>query len=96
MNRLLQVLLALTPLLATSLLAYALAEDWLSLGGDDKDVLLALPWMIWALLFALCGFVLIYRRWSVRRWLTRSSLVSVGVLFGVWSIALGLSLLGWV
>ena len=49
MNRLLQALLSFFPTLFTVPLVYMLAEDWIDFGGGDKDILLALPYLIWTL-----------------------------------------------
>jgi hypothetical protein len=87
MPRLLQVLLATVPLLLTPALVYALAEGWLNLGGGEKDILLAFPWLIWSVVFALCSYVLIYRRWTVGRWLRRSALFATGLLGILWILA---------
>ena len=85
MPRYAQVVIATLPALLTPLLIYSLAEGILDFGGGEKDILLALPWLIWSIVFALSGYVLIYRRWAVGRWTRRSSFVATGVL-----LALGL------
>ena len=81
--RLLQAVLASIPLLLTPALVYSLAEGILDFGGGEKDILLGLPWLIWSVVFALCSFVLIYRRWSIGKWALRSALISTGVLVGL-------------
>ena len=95
MPRILQAATASVPLLVmTPALVYSLAEGVLDLGGGEKDVLLALPWLIWSLVFWLCSLVLIYRRWPVGRWVLRSALVSTGALVGLGFIAYVVSFLG--
>ena len=64
-------------MLITPGLIYMLAEDWLSFGGGEKDVLLAIPYFLWAFIFFVVALVLIIRHWPLRRWLLRSGIVSV-------------------
>lgn len=87
-------MVASVPLLLTPLLIYSLAEGILDFGGGEKDILLALPWLIWSVVFALCSFVLIYRHWPTGRWVPRSALVSTGFLLGLGVIAYISSYLG--
>ena len=94
MSRLLQVVMTSAPLLFTPVLIYGLAEGILDYGEGEKDILLALPWLIWSVVFALCSFALIYRRWVIRRWVLRSGLISTGVLVGSGIIAYVGSFLG--
>lgn len=94
MSRLVQTLLASVPLLLTPVLVYSLAGGILNFGGGEKDILLALPWLIWALIFALCSYVLIFRRWPMRAWLFRSALAATAVLIGLALIIYGISYLG--
>jgi hypothetical protein len=83
MTRFVQAVLATIPVLLTPVLIYALAEGILDFGGGEKDILLAAPWLIWSATFALCSYVLIYRRWLVRKWVLRSGIVSTGLLLGL-------------
>ena len=94
MPRFVQAVVATLPILLTPLLIYALAEGILNFGGGEKDILLALPWLIWSVVFALCSYVLIYRKWPVRRWVCRSALVATGALLGLGLVAYVTSYLG--
>jgi len=94
MARFLQVVLALLPLLLTPAIIYGLAEGVVDFGGGEKDIMLALPWLIWSFVFAMCSLVLIYRRWDIRRWTLRSALISTTVLFGLGVIAYAGGFLG--
>ena len=94
MTRFFHVVLALVPLLLTPALIYALAEGVLDFGGGEKDILLALPWLIWSLAFAICSFVLIYRRWELGRWIVRSALVATSILVGLGIVVYAGSYLG--
>lgn len=73
-------LLAATPMLITPGLFLALAEGWLDLGGGEKDILLALPYFLWALIFFVVSLVLIVKGWPLRRWLIRSGIVSISYI----------------
>ena len=55
MKVLIRLLTLLLPLALTPLLVFLLADGYINLGGGEKDVLMALPWLLWALLFL--GFV---------------------------------------
>jgi hypothetical protein len=76
--------LAAIPLLVMPALIYATAEGWLNFGGGEKDLLLAIPYVLWATVFFVTGFVLIVNRWALRRWLRRSAILSIGTLFAAW------------
>ena len=94
MSRFLQIILALIPFLLTPALIYGLAEGVLNFGGGEKDIILALPWLIWSVLFAICSFVLIYHRWGTARWILRSAVIATMVLVGLGVIAYAGSFLG--
>lgn len=94
MARFFQVVLALAPLLLTPALIYGLAEGVLDFGGGEKDIILALPWLLWSIVFAICSFVLIYHRWGIGRWTLRSALIATTVLIGLGIIAYAGSFLG--
>jgi hypothetical protein len=79
-TKLLYAALAALPLLFTPVLFFMLAEGWLNLGGGDKDIVVTLPYLIWALLFFIAAVVLIVKGWSFRRWLVRAGLVSVAIM----------------
>lgn len=94
MTRIAQVILALIPLLLTPLLVLALAEGVVDFGGGEKDVLLALPWLVWSMVFALCAFVLIYHGWAIARWTPRSAIVATAVVLGLAVVLYAGSFLG--
>lgn len=94
MPRYLQVLLALTPLLMTPALLYVLAEGFLDFGGGEKDIILTLPWFIWSLVFAICSFFLICRRWGMTRWVVVSALIATIGVVGLGVVAYVGSYLG--
>jgi hypothetical protein len=82
-NRLVQTVVAALPVLLSPLLLFATAEGWLNFGGGEKDILLIVPYFIGTLTFFICAVVLIIKRWPVRRWLVRSTAVSVALLVGL-------------
>lgn len=84
-------LLAAIPAAATPLLVFAVAEGWMNFGGGEKDLLLAIPYVLWATIFFVTGFVLIVKKWRLRSWLLRVFAVSVGVLFSAWVLVFVLS-----
>jgi len=69
-----RLLVAVAPILLTLLFAY-LAAGPLSLGGGEKDILLAIPLLLWSLLF--CGAQLVL--WWRRVALGRSIAIAAGV-----------------
>ncbi len=85
-SKLISMLLAALPLLATPLLVFALAEGWLGFGGGEKDVLLALPWLIWALIFFTASLVYILKGRPFKSWSGRSALIATGVLICIWIV----------
>lgn len=45
------------PLVLSPVLFYLLAEDYLSFGGGEKDIILVLPYSLWAVLFLAASLV---------------------------------------
>lgn len=73
-------LLAALPLALSPLVLFALAEGWVDLGGGEKDIVLAFPYALWALVFSFASIVLILKRWPILRWITRAGVVSAGLM----------------
>ena len=44
--------ISFTPLALTPVMIWLLAEGYVSLGGGEKDVIMALPWLVWSVFFA--------------------------------------------
>ena len=86
--------LALLPLALTPALVFLLAEGLIDFGGGEKDLILAIPYVLWTAIFAVSSVVLILKRWTLRRWLKRSFLISVAAIMLVWLIALLMNWLG--
>ena len=67
-SRFANIVLAAVPLLITPGLFFALAESWLDPGGGEKDILIAFPYALWALIFFVVALILIVRGWPFGRW----------------------------
>ena len=78
--KLLHAALAAIPLLLTPVLFFMLADGWINLGGGEKDIVVTLPWLLWALIFFITALVLIIKGWPLRRWFTRAGIVSFVVM----------------
>lgn len=51
MTAIVRLTLSLLPLALTPAMAFLLSEGYVNMGGGCKDILLLLPWMLWALLY---------------------------------------------
>jgi len=67
MHKITRIVLALTPLLLTPALLSLLAGGQLDFGGGEKDVILVVPWLVWSVLYAVCGFLFWARGSSIGR-----------------------------
>ena len=85
-SRFANIVLAAVPLLITPGLFFALAGSWLDPGGGEKDILIAFPYALWALIFFVVALILIVRGWPFRRWVGRAAFVSVGTVLVLWAI----------
>jgi len=81
-------------MLITPGVIYILSQSWLDFGGGEKDILLVIPYFVWAFIFFVVALVLIIKNWSFRRWLSRSAWVSVIAMLILWIVAYFTSLLG--
>ena len=80
-------LVAAIPLLLTPVIIVVLAEGILDFGGGEKDIVLALPYFIWALIFLIAATVLVVKRWPLGRWLKLAFLVSLCSMLSIWALA---------
>ena len=80
MRILVNLFAAVAPLLITLLLAWLVMEDHLSLGGGEKDLILAVPLLFWSLIYLFCYAVLWLRRSAIRRAIAVSAGLATGVL----------------
>lgn len=72
-----RTLLSLLPLALTPVLFHALAGGVLNLGGGEKDVLFVLPWLLWALAFAVSCWILWLRGHGLGAGLRRAALIGL-------------------
>ena len=79
-NRLIYSALAAIPMLITPSLFYILAEGWFDFGGGEKDILLAFPYFIWALIFFVSSLTFIIKGKPLGEWLLRSGIISIVAL----------------
>jgi hypothetical protein len=77
MNALARLGIALLPAALTPLLVVAIGSDWISLGGGEKDLVVAIPWALWSVIFAVSSLVLWRRGWSLSRSIRRSAVVGL-------------------
>ena len=47
-----RIAVSLLPLALTPAIIWLLAEGYVSLGGGEKDLIIALPWLVWSIFFA--------------------------------------------
>lgn len=94
MIRFAQAVLAAVPLCLSPILFFATAEGWLNFGGGEKDLLLILPYLIWALVFFLTALILIIKHKPVHYWLYRAFTVALLVIIVLAVIAYVSSWLG--
>lgn len=88
---LVNLMVAVTPLFLSILFGWLVTGGRLNLGGGEKDIFLAAPLLLWALVFLLCYIVLWWRGIPFRRLIAISSavatvlmvVVTVFMLFGV-------------
>ena len=93
MGKTLQILLAFMPLILMPALMVTVSEGILNLGGGDKDIFWVFVWTLWAVCFAICSLVLIFRDWTVKRWALRSGWLSLRVMLVLWLIVFVVSTL---
>ena len=76
--------LLISPLLATPLIGFLIAENYLSFGGGDKDIVILIPWVAWAFIFIFSGIFLWKRTPQDKTWVFKSFIYSVVVALVVW------------
>jgi hypothetical protein len=79
MERVGQTIVALVPLAITPVILWLLAE----FGGTEKDVVWAIPWLVWSIAFAAVSIVLIVRPMPWHRKLARATGVASAVVVGL-------------
>ncbi len=79
--------MAFLPLALTPAVLLLLASELIDAGGGEKDIILTLPYFVWALIFFICALALIVKRWALSDWLRRSLAVSITVMLFLWMLA---------
>jgi len=87
----LRVLTVIAPLGLTPLLGWLIAEDYLSFGGGDKDIVILIPWVLWSFIYAVASIVMWVRRAALKRSILWSLGTSTAVLLLIWVVLLLLS-----
>jgi hypothetical protein len=89
MRALLKLFLALAPLLMTVLFAWLMMESYLNFGGGEKDNFLAVPLLLWSLVYLCCYLVLWWRGASAGRAVAVSSVWATGAVVVAWIVLVG-------
>jgi hypothetical protein len=79
-----KVLILLTPLSLTPVLFLLISKGILNFDGGEKDIVLLIPWGIWAILFLITGLLIWKNYSSIMNWAIRTFLFSCGILFLLW------------
>lgn len=90
---LLKLFLAIVPLLITVLFAWLTMEGHLNFGGGEKDIFLAIPLLLWSLVYLGCFLALWWRRAPTGRSVAVSSGLATGFVVIAWAVLFGVSLL---
>lgn|GEM_PF-958522 len=85
MNITARLLVAVAPFLLTFLFAW-LVSGPLSLGGGEKDILLAIPLLLWSLLFLCCYLVLWWRRFTLSHSITVAAGFATALIVVAWLV----------
>jgi hypothetical protein len=85
-------LFAFLPFLFTPALAYLLAEGFLS--SSDKNIVLVVPYILWASTYLVVSAVLITKRWDFGAWVKRSLIISFSSMLSLCAIFFGLQFFG--
>jgi len=80
----LRLFAAVAPLLLTVVLAWLVMEDYLCFGGGEKEIFLAVPLLMWSLVYLLCYLALWWRRFVIGRAVAVSSAIASGVVAVAW------------
>ncbi len=93
-RKLVQIIVAIAPLLFTPLLFYALSEGLLNLGGGEKDVLWMIPWGIWGVVFLVSAILFMRKSRSTLSWLGYTLTASIALMVMLFIVTYILSVSG--
>ena len=86
--------ISFVPLALTPVIIWLLAEGYVSLGGGEKDVIMALPWLVWSVFFAIAFLIGSRRGHSVSKAGLRALGWATGLIVMLW-ILLWVSMSDW-
>jgi hypothetical protein len=84
-----KLLLAFVPLLLTVIFAWLVMDGYLNFGGGEKEIILAVPLLIWSLVYLCCYLVLWWRRITLGRSIAVSSGLATGFVVIAWVVLFG-------
>jgi hypothetical protein len=84
MSVLVRLLLGIVPLLLTVLFAWLVIENYLNFGAGEKDIFVALPLLIWSLVYLISYLVLWPRGSAIGRSVAISSAIATGFVVIAW------------
>lgn len=79
-----KAIILLAPLISTPLWGVLIAEGYLSFGAGEKDLLLLIPWCLWAVLFICFGLLLSRAKISFKIWVVKSLIYSMSIMLFLW------------
>jgi hypothetical protein len=68
--------LCLLPLALVPLVFFSLAEGWVSFGGGEKDIILAFPFAVWAIIYTVAFAVMWVRSNSTKACVVRGAMAA--------------------
>ena len=77
-------LLGIAPLGLTPILAFLIAEGYLNFGGGEKDLLLLIPWILWAIIYSIIYVVQWIKKTNIIRGLYISAGGATGLTVLLW------------
>ena len=87
----LRLTLALAPLALTLLFAWLTMEGYFSFSSGEKDILIAVPLLIWSLVYLCSSLVLWSRRAAIGRSVATASTFATAIVAVAWLVLFMLS-----
>jgi hypothetical protein len=81
-----RIIALLWPVILPPLLVFAVSEDWVDFGGGEKDIFLALPLILFALLNFGAGLFFWHRGSAPGRAAWQACVAALGLLVIIWSV----------
>ena len=79
-----RLIILASPFLAAPVLAVLIARDVVAFGAGDKDIVLLIPYLAWALIFLLAGILSWRNTPGGKAWVLKSLGYSLAVLLAIW------------